>query len=235
MGCFLLKMARQHSALLFLTASAAAACTSDFDCSLNGVCAAGACQCDQPWKGSSCGVLGFKTTPASAKDIYPSNMPANTWNGPIAGPDSDGNYHAFVPIYPKGKLFGAKTIKHGVSANITGPYDWKTKQEMPGKINPAFLMFKNKSSGELVYSLWFGGAVHIAHSLDGPFLYPPIMKYPGVNPAPLNFDGAFYMTNQHTKQVFRTPKLGPGGEWTLFSNISNSSVPAGVIPEDPFM
>jgi hypothetical protein len=178
--------------------------------------------------------MRFKVTPAIAKDIYPSSIDANTWNGPIVGPGLDGNYHAFLPIYPKGHLFGAKKIKHGVAAIITGPYNW-TNPDMDGKINPGFLTFKNESTGKPVYSLWFGGGVHAANSLDGPFRYPPIFKYPGSNPAPIWHDGAFYMTNQHTKQVLTTSKLGPGGKWTVFANISNSTVPAGVIPEDPFM
>jgi hypothetical protein len=178
--------------------------------------------------------MGFKVTPSTAKDIYPSSIARNTWNGPIVGPGSDGKYHAYLPIYQKGQLFGAKKIKHGVADNITGPYTWN-KPDMPGKINPAFLTFKNESTGKVVYSLWFGGAVHKADSLDGPFEYPPIFKYSGSNPAPIWHDGAFYMTNQHTKQVFTTPVLGPGGRWTVFANISNSTVPAGVIPEDPFM
>lgn len=46
----------------------AAGCSTDLDCSLNGVCTSGACVCDKPWGGDGCGVLQYKTTsPASGK------------------------------------------------------------------------------------------------------------------------------------------------------------------------
>eukprot|EP01043_Picozoa_sp_COSAG02_P007326 COSAG02_NODE_217_length_28595_cov_19.642371_28_plen_71_part_00 len=34
-----------------------AQCSSDLDCSLNGHCTSGACVCDKPWTGVSCGEL----------------------------------------------------------------------------------------------------------------------------------------------------------------------------------
>lgn len=34
-----------------------AQCSSDLDCSLNGHCTGGACVCDKPWTGVSCGEL----------------------------------------------------------------------------------------------------------------------------------------------------------------------------------
>jgi hypothetical protein len=32
-------------------------CTSNLNCSLNGICTGGACVCDVPWTGPRCGVL----------------------------------------------------------------------------------------------------------------------------------------------------------------------------------
>ena len=56
--------------LTVLLASTALACSSDVDCSLNGVCStAGGGECDAPWTGSVCGVLAYKTTPASGKSL----------------------------------------------------------------------------------------------------------------------------------------------------------------------
>ena len=101
--------------------SPAAACTSDMSCSLNGVCSAGTCVCDAPWKGPACGVLGYKTTPASGRSLYPESDPRNTWNGAIIRGE-DGGYHLFSPIYKAGTLGGTTTMLHGTSANVTGPY-----------------------------------------------------------------------------------------------------------------
>lgn len=47
-----------------VAAIAPATCTSDLDCSLNGACGSGrACQCDPPWSGPTCGVLGMAPAP----------------------------------------------------------------------------------------------------------------------------------------------------------------------------
>ena len=51
-----------------ITAAAPAisnACASDSDCSLNGVCSAGICLCDVPWKGVACGILGKRPSCAA--------------------------------------------------------------------------------------------------------------------------------------------------------------------------
>lgn len=67
--------------------------------------------------------------------------------------------------------------------------------------------------------------------------YGPFSKLawttPGSNPAPVFHKGAFYMTNQHTMQVWTTPRLG--GNWTTYAEISHASLPANWIVEDPFL
>jgi hypothetical protein len=101
----LLGAALQLSQLLAAAASSAqsTACKSDVDCSFNGVCSStGACQCDKPWTGPACGVLGYKTTPASGRSLYPESDPRNTWNGAILC-DSEGVYHLYNPLFPVGE------------------------------------------------------------------------------------------------------------------------------------
>ena len=67
---------RTASVMLFwllLLATAKQACTAcivDLDCSLNGVCAGGLCQCDKPWGGAKCGIMQYAVTPAAGKDLY---------------------------------------------------------------------------------------------------------------------------------------------------------------------
>ena len=117
---------RVTALLLLLAASATAAgCASDLDCSLNGVCTgatpAGACECDAPWKGSSCGVLAYKTTPRSGFNLYTESDPHNTWNGAILR-GSDGMYHCYNPLFPPGELGGTTTLMHGTATNVTGPF-----------------------------------------------------------------------------------------------------------------
>lgn len=92
--------------------TAATPCSTDLDCSLNGVCTGGVCVCDKPWGGTGCGVLQYKPNqPVSAKSLYnlntsgaPASGPCvtptstcdalNTWNGPIVDTTAiDGKYH----------------------------------------------------------------------------------------------------------------------------------------------
>ena len=117
-------------------------CSTDLDCSLNGVCSAtGTCACDKPWTGAICGELKFAVTPKRALNIYNSSDPRNTWNGPIVeDPRAPGSYHIYVPIYEVGSLGGPTNILHGVSRAVTGPWDW-SKPQLPcqGGENPAFV------------------------------------------------------------------------------------------------
>jgi hypothetical protein len=233
-------------AVLCCLQSAAAACKTDLDCSLNGVCSAssGVCACDKPWKGAGCGVLGYaKQTPISGRDLFPINRSHNTWNGPIVGP-VNGLYHLYDPLYGNytgiKSLFRVEYIMHGVAPQIEGPYDWTSKPTIPGGINPAFLVFNGSQSGKTVYSLWDGG-VRTSDSPDGPWSKVSGRNPCGANPAPATHKGEFFCTSQHTKQIYHAPALE--GPWTTISDINitaanGSSVSyASAFPnvEDPFL
>ena len=213
-------------------ACAAAQCTTDLDCSLNGVCASAQCTCDAPWSGPSCAKLTYATTPAIGKNIYDGNDPHNTWNGPIEGPDAEGIYHAYIPLYKPDSLWHVITLMHGVSDNVVGPWDWASRPNLTSSaINPGFLTYPNTTTGEPVYSIWAGGSIVSSDSLDGPFLHDS--KYGGlINPAPIYFKGTFYLAQQSTRSILSSPAVG--GPWTLFSNITHSPA-QGYVVEDPFM
>jgi len=89
-----------------------------------------------------------------------------------------------------------------------------------------------------VYTLWIGGKIRVASSLDGPWEEPTGATYPGGNPAPFWHaqHKAFYMVNQGTTDVWTTPRIGE--PWTKYASI-NHSVITGVGEqyhvEDPFM
>lgn len=210
-------------------------CSFDLDCSLNGKCVSGYCVCTRPWTGAICGTLAYKTTPALAKSLYNISDPRNTWNGPIVtGPD--GQLHIFVPIYKVGTLEGPTSVMHGIAADVTGPWDWGSRPDLATEVggqNPAFLVFNQ--SNKTVYSLWMGrpGIVRVADSPDGPFVEVEGFTYPGGNPAPIWHNGAFYMTNQQTRQIFTTPRLG--GNWTVYATIAHPDEGNMYHIEDPFL
>ena len=86
-------------ALCFLAVSvrtrvnASAACTDDLDCSLNGDCVAGTCQCEPAWGGSPvCDQLAFLPSPAGSG--YHNASGYASWGGNVLY--EDGKYHLFV-------------------------------------------------------------------------------------------------------------------------------------------
>lgn len=228
---------RSITLALLVLSRGAAACTDDISCSLNGVCEGGSCSCANPWYGPFCESLAFAMTPASGKSLFDSGASRNnTWGGPIMTAP-DGRFHLFSPLYRNGSLSGPTTMKHGVATVVTGPYDWTTYGDLPltGE-NPAAVAFVDAVTGKKVYSLWVGGEVHVADSPASPFVTVAGFSYPGGNPAPIYYQGAWYLTNQKTLQIFTTPRLAAGARWTVFANISHAELSTDqYFVEDPFM
>lgn len=225
--------------LASLATLAQAACKTDIDCSLNGVCSAssGTCACDSPWSGIACDSLSFAVTPIGAKNIWVggnTNSSLNTWNGPIVK-DAKGMYHIYDPVYEHLSLWSTLYTAHGISSSPTGPYDWTSMPNLPvHDINPAAVVYPNASSTSgMTVAVLLGGGVMIADTADGPFL-KTAYTYPGgggSNPAPIYYKGALYLTNQGTDTIWTC--AGFGSPWTTFATIPHPSMPYTV--EDPVM
>jgi hypothetical protein len=139
----------------------------------------------------------------------------------------------FVPLYVEGSLGKVIDILHGMADVVTGPYDWNSQPPLNLSCeNPAALVFPDSSTGALTYSLWVCGDVMTASSPNGPFVKAG--SYPGGNPAPVFHNGAFYLTNQKTTQIYSAPALGAA--WSIFGNISDPNLPTDDYHvEDPFL
>jgi hypothetical protein len=213
-------------ALALATLAAAQQCTTAMDCNLNGLCIANACSCMNPWYGPFCEELAYALTPASAKSLFDSGASKNnTWGGPIMTAP-DGTFHLFSPLYRAGSLSGPTSTKHGVAQVITGPYDWTQYEDLPLPYeNPAAVAFVDPATGKKRYTLWSGGQVHVADSPADAFVPVPGFTYPGGNPAPIFYNGSWYMTNQQTTTVYTTPALVAGARWSVFANISHAALP----------
>jgi len=217
-------------------------CASDRDCSLNGVCSLEfECKCDPPWSGESCGMLAYKSTPASGRSLYPDSDTHNTWNGALIR-GADGVFHMYNPLYPAGSLGGATTLMHGTASNITGPYKWPNGAYISipslGEFDgPKSVVYTESLNGtnKTKYSLWLGGHVYLADSAAGPFTMLEGFTYPGKNPAPLWHNGSFYTIASMSAGIYVTPRLVAGAKWTHYANISHQFVPEGWLPEDPDM
>ena len=74
-------------------------CTTDWNCSLNGVCDGGKCLCDAPWSGEACGLL--RMSPGLAKGLYDLPLCAyhgddslsTSWGGSVLHAPEDGLYY----------------------------------------------------------------------------------------------------------------------------------------------
>jgi hypothetical protein len=209
-------------------------CQTAFDCSLNGVCQAGACVCDSPWVGAACETLQYAVTPAAAKNLWTgagTDANLNTWNGPIVQ-GADGTFHLFDPVYEHESLWTVIYYAHGTASSIEGPYNWSNPNISSTAINPAALVVPNATAtGGTVYSLWIGGDIWVADDAAGP--YEATYKNPmPSNTAPAFFNGSIYVTDQGTQTIMTATSLA--GPWSVYSTIAH---PPGMqyTVEDPFL
>ena len=202
---------------------AGVACSTDLNCSLNGVCTGAVCVCDRPWTGASCGVLAYDVTPASAKSIHPKNASFHSWGGPVT--KVGGRYHIYLAVGLERALFRHMqhtSMLHGVAPAAEGPHEWHSSITLrPGENNPGLAAWSN-ASGNFT-SLWLYDHVHVAASPSGPFTSVN-SSFTGGNAAPVYHDGAFYVTTQRVNHVFTAPQ--PSGPWTVHANISTTT-PSG--------
>jgi len=80
-------------------------CTSVSDCSLNGECVDGVCQCDAGWRGDACAILDV--LPADPTNVGYRNESMRTWSGNVI--QEGGKWHMFVgaqaePTTPAGDV-----------------------------------------------------------------------------------------------------------------------------------
>lgn len=140
-------------------------CSSDLDCSLNGVCTSGVCKCREPWTGSAnCSQLVFLPTPTLRG--YPNPNAGPTWNatsswGGSAALGDDGLYHLFVsesvndcPL----KLWTSNMrCSHTVSEDPLGPYTFRNVAVDVWCTNPAVVTQKNHTTGSTTWFLFHMG------------------------------------------------------------------------------
>lgn len=102
------------TACLFLARSSNSSCTSDDDCSLNGVCSSttGSCICDPGWKSEDCGQLdlmpatrwtGYNYTNVTLPDYYSTKGGNSSWGGQIIQDRQErGLFHLIISQFAHG-------------------------------------------------------------------------------------------------------------------------------------
>ena len=108
------------------TSAQPAGCASDADCSLNGVCSAGACVCDAGWRGSACSQLNLAPAdPADGIDGWPRG--SSSWGGvAVADPFDAATFHFFYSRFVGGCgllcWVNASECVHAVGPSAAGPF-----------------------------------------------------------------------------------------------------------------
>ena len=105
--------------------AAGAACRTDLDCSLNGVCAAGSCACDGGWRGAGCELLDLRPAPPGGAYGFAPNISA--WGAHVIKAPADELYHMFVSEFWGGcgvsESWQADShVVHATAATPLGPY-----------------------------------------------------------------------------------------------------------------
>ena len=103
-------------------------CATDFDCSLNGVCApsSGACACLPPWAGQACGQLDFLPAPAPHLAALIPAPNASTWCASTLRDSGSGTWHAvysqFAGACGLNSWVANSQLLHATSASAAGPF-----------------------------------------------------------------------------------------------------------------
>lgn len=144
-------------------------CTTEDDCSLNGVCSDGSCICDPGWRSADCGELdlypatkwtGYNHTNVNASDAYEGGTKGNSsWGGQILQDREDPNkFHLITSQFAHGcGLSGWKPfstiIRAESSAGPRGPYTWAQELFSSFYHNPTTFW----SPADELYLLYFIG------------------------------------------------------------------------------
>jgi len=212
-----------------------AVCATDHDCSLNGVCKAGQCECDVPWTGPSCGRL--LTERARSKGVYGYSPNISSWGGSIVHGD-DGLFHLYVAEMTAGGLreWGKECqCVHAVSPNISGPFVEADVSVNKWCHNPApirdskgeYLLFHIGTGNETETSKF----MHHSSSPTGPWV--PAKTSPGGcnNPAPaFHPNGTLFMICNH---MYITSAPHWDGEWQRMRSLGKKGGDPDRHWEDP--
>ena len=111
--------------LLLLLCSQCYACTTEFDCSLNGACVAGACRCVSFWGGPSCSTVRFGRAPKATLGALQPAANTSHWCAGVL-PDGNGTWHAYSALMDLHCGLNAwqrnSVITHATGPSPVGPF-----------------------------------------------------------------------------------------------------------------
>lgn len=212
-------------------------CTSDLNCSLNGVCKKAKCECDAPWSGDSCAVMLRKSSQLGGMYGFSPNV--SSWGGNPVKAD-DGTYHLYVAEMAVGGLknWGSKSeCTHAISANLSGPYQ-KVDEAVPIWChNPNTI--RDKNGTYLLFHIGNGNKqnssnfLHYSFSPNGPWIPGSTKPKSCNNPAPaFHPNGTLFCICNHLDITYASSW---NSTWAPLRNIGHPSDDPDRHWEDPFL
>lgn len=228
-------------------------------CSLNGALDANDdCVCDAPWSGPDCSTMNFK--PVRFPQGYGMEPNVTSWGGHAI---FDGlTYHLYVAVMTNGCSLRTWTrnsrIDHAVSNTITGPYKFKDVAINTWSHNPAPISLpdgtyaivhigdasgqpdggKNCSGFHTSVDrrrarTATGSSIHIAQSLDGPWVPLKTNALNSCNnPSPFVHQNGTIFIVCNNNILMRSKSIS--GPWTVVTSLQHSNGPPGTY-EDAFL
>ena len=123
-------------------ATLAAACTTELDCELSGVCVGGTCVCDPGWTGPACALLDLVPNPPRVVHAFrDTNHSWDSWGSSPPIQTRDGVFHLYAtrdlngcPVVPD-YTFNEQLV-HATSTTLLGPYTFRNVALQQVIINP---------------------------------------------------------------------------------------------------
>ena len=237
-------------------AASAAGCSSNDDCSLNGICSAGSCVCDSGWTGASCGSLKL-TQPVSVAYGQPANgvqPQISSWGGSVHL--LNGTYHAWIAEIVGGCgmrdwMTHSRCI-HATSAMPGGPFIFSDEAMSTTCHNPVvvpadggFYLFHIgngttanpgpcTTSGDSPHGPPQGSGMLFATSPYGPWRRPKAQPPACNNPGPLRLQNGTWLLacKAPTTLVYAAPSAAEG-PWRAIGSLPPDG--DGVRNEDAFL
>jgi hypothetical protein len=163
-------------------------CATVDDCSLNGRCESGVCQCFAPWStqlGDLMGCGRLDTLPGPQTGIYGQTPHIASWGGSVILDKTDKLYHLFVSEMTEGcglsEWPSNMEVAHATSKTVNGPYT-KVDTALPAQAtNPQAILDKDGNW----WLFHIGDATTDGRTPTNCTAHPPHPPAPPAPPAPI--------------------------------------------------
>ena len=209
------------------------ACSTEWDCSLGGVCENSKCTCDAWWTGPNCDLLNLQRPESGEYGLCHSGMDSYySWGGralpetstspdEVTGEETNSTtwhlYASFMCDHNSlGKWTTVSSSAHFVSDSPIGPFHWSDEQCTGDICDPIVIPWSHNTVATVIddrYQIW-----HIGDGIVDPSEFSPCFNKSDVHPVPppaMTLSSTVRTAPDPGAEVFiSSSKAGPNGPWT---------------------